>query len=133
MNEPNDHELGFAWFVDRRFRHRYLYLLKKSRLDMLHKLPHFRHLDRRYATRVHVLPSQVSEFSSELKSRGAPDSCYLISMDGELDGMTMPLEEALDRVIRGGETTVVSCIPERLCYFHDEERANRFVLSRNQN
>lgn len=63
-----------------------------------------------------------------LQAMGAPDHCYLISEDIELDGKQLDLRETLDQLIGGGIATVVSCIPGKLAYF-EGERQERYILS----
>jgi len=63
-----------------------------------------------------------------LKSKGAPDICYAISEDNELDGREIPLEEALKFIHGSGIGTLLSCLPGKLAYFEDEDE--RWILER---
>jgi hypothetical protein len=67
-------------------------------------------------------------FCSHNVRKGAPDTCYVISEDDDLDGKEMPLAEALKTIIGRGIGTFLSCVPGRLAYFEDEEC--RWILER---
>jgi hypothetical protein len=78
-----------------------------------------------------IKPGETSPDSicAILRSLGAPDTCYLLSEDSNLDGAEMPLLAALKQVVGGGMGTVISCLPERLGYFEGEVR-ERFILQK---
>lgn len=78
-----------------------------------------------------IKPSQANPDSicAILRSLGAPDACYLLSEDSNLDGAEMPLLAALKQVVGGGVGTVISCLPGRLGYFEGEVR-ERFILQK---
>jgi hypothetical protein len=61
-----------------------------------------------------------------LRSSGAPEACYTISEDADLDGRNVNLREVLDRLVGAGVETIVSCIPGKLAYFEGEQE--RFIL-----
>lgn len=109
---------------------RYLELLGKSkrRDDITSALAHFKHLDMRYAA---VIPSHrqhAADILRILKAKGAPDTCYALSEDGELDGKEIALQDALKSVVGYGMGTLLSCVPGTLAYFEDEE--GRWILER---
>jgi hypothetical protein len=88
-------------------------------------LAHFRHLDERYLIR--IVPSEQNP-SDILRSKGAPEICYAVSEDDELDGKEIDLTHALETVIGRGMGTLLWCIPGKLAYFEDEDC--RWILER---
>jgi hypothetical protein len=68
---------------------------------------------------------------SVLQSLGAGITCYVTSDLSHLDGREMHLAEAVDQAERGGFGTLITCIPGRLAYYHDEAGSRRrLVLKR---
>jgi hypothetical protein len=63
-----------------------------------------------------------------LKQKGAPDVCFVVSEDSNLDRQQLPLLAALEQVVGYGMGTFISCIPGKLAYFEDEEQ--RCVLEK---
>lgn len=96
----------------------------KHRRSFLDRLNHCPDIDRRYAT---DLPSGA-DVVTMLLSRGAPSSCYVISDIATIDGCELLLAEAVDHAELGGFGTLVSCIPGRLAYYHDESGSRRMIL-----
>jgi hypothetical protein len=68
----------------------------------------------------------MADILETLKTRGAPEKCYAISEDEDLDGKELLLSEALRTIHGRGIGTFLSCLPGRLAYFEDED--NRYVL-----
>lgn len=129
MNTQEEHERALieAFIIPAR-QERYLHLLArpKRRKDILAELAHFKHLDMRWTVPVpHGRAKDIAQF---LKSTGAPDLCYAISEAAELDGMEVPLLDALTEIHGAGMGTFLSCLPGRLAYFEDEDQ--RWILQR---
>lgn len=103
---------------------RYLELLSKPkrRKDVTSALSHFKHLDVRYAFQIPAASRLASGILALLKSKGAPDSCFVVSEAAEIDGKEVELGEALEFVFGR------ACIPGRLAYFEDED--GNFLLER---
>jgi len=121
----NEHEEGFVRsFIEKSKQERTAMLLStpKRRIKFLKSLAHFRDLDVRHAK---VVPPTVAHTVDEwlrlLRSKGAPERCWVISEDLSRDGKEDDLEHALKETIGGGMGTALSCIPGRLGYFEDEE------------
>ena len=119
-------------FVSPERQERYLALLKsaRGRAKLRERLAHTRDLDPRFA---HAIPSGAhtpGEIARLLLTRGAPAVCVLFAEDPSLDGIELPLEEALSAVVGRGMGTFISCLPGRLAYFEGEERGNRYILER---
>lgn len=117
-----DEEALIRAFVVASRRTRYLDLVasKKRRPKFLLKLGHFADLDPRFATELHGVETSDHAVIARLKKLGAPDECYVIS-DSALDGLRLPLDEAVRKVVMYGMTSFVSSIPGRLAFFRNEE------------
>lgn len=101
----------------------------KHRAKLLHALYHFSDFD---PDVVVTLPQGLDNsvgVLGELRRRGAAESCRIISANRELDGATMPLADAVDRIQGSIEGTLIICGP-RLAYFEGEPPKNRFILHR---
>jgi hypothetical protein len=109
-------------------RARWLELLASARRrrPFLGRLNHCPDIDERYAT---PLPSNAN-VPAVLRSRGAPERCYVLSDIPALDGQELPLGEAIERIESGMWGTLISCIPGRLAYYYDECGARRWLLER---
>lgn len=65
-----------------------------------------------------------------LKKEGAPDGCYVLSVDEEIDGKELLLCDALKQVVGWGPA-LISCIPGELAYLESEQgvgAAYRYLL-----
>lgn len=102
----------------------------KRRRDVLRTLYHFKDLDPRFISRIPAVADSAEGIEALLRSKGAPDLCYAISTDSDLDGSTVPLREALIRISGRGHGTLLSCAPGSLGYFEGEEIGERYVLER---
>ena len=125
----HEEELIKAFFVPQK-RERYLEMIAKpkKREKFLRELGHFKALDPRYVVTIPTSKRHATEIASILAQKGAPRSCWVTSEDSRLDGMEMPLVEALHRVVGYGMGTFLSCIAGELAYFEDEEV--RWILER---
>jgi len=98
----------------------------KRRVKFLDCLNHCRDLDPRYAL---PLPSNA-DVVALLRSRGAPERCYVVSGVDEMDGREMAIEEAVSETALHGWGAIISCIPGRLAYYYDECGERRYLLVR---
>ena len=96
----------------------------KRRRRFLDRLNHCRDLDERYAS---PLPSST-DVAALLRSLGAPTECHVLSDLADIDGMGLPLADAIDRVELGGFGSILSCVPGRLAYYLDESGTGRRLL-----
>ena len=120
-------------FVASSKRDRLLTLLgsPKRRRKVLDALNHFDDWDERVA-----LPVNSSEdVLALLRRAGAPPECYVISDDDELDGRSMPLDEAVRACEEFDFASILCCIPGKLAFFYDEAMVlrNRVLLQRDMN
>ncbi|HEY7403259.1 MAG TPA: hypothetical protein VIB39_07045 [Candidatus Angelobacter sp.] len=125
----HEEELIKAFFLKER-RERYLLGLANSRKrrKITNEFCHFKHLALRHS--VPMLPSQQNpaDIYGMLKKLGAPDICWVISDEIELDGQTMNLREALDEVVGRTFATFLCCVEGKLAYFENED--GRWIVRR---
>ena len=129
----NIHEEQFArFFIKPEKSDRYLSMLdsKRGRKKLRDGLYHCRDLDSRFA---HLVPSGEQYSTSigrVLKSKGAPDTCYVFSADDEFDQREMLLSKALSEIVGFVPGTFISCIAGKLGYFEFEDMSRRYILER---
>jgi hypothetical protein len=131
MNNQQEHERGIILsFIIRVRQDRYLEMLAKPkrRKDITESLAHFKHLDMRHAVQIPPRQQHAADIFQLLRLKGAPETCYALSEDSELDGKEIPLSEALKEVVGRGMGTFLSCLAGRLAYFEDED--GRWILER---
>lgn len=133
----SEHELAIVKaFVVRGRQERFSSFLSspKSRAKFTKELAHFRWFDGRFTTAVpwKVDPrlklwdrhSQgIENISRLLRSKGAGQTCWVISEDSKIDGRELRLESALENVIGSGMGTILSCLPGKLGYFEGEDES----------
>lgn len=102
----------------------------KRRREVLTTLYHFADLDPRFVSKIPVAVDSATGIEALLKAKGAPDLCYAISTDSELDGRSVPLGATLTRIHGMGHGTLLSCVPGSLGYFEGEEMGARYILER---
>jgi hypothetical protein len=134
VTSPEEHEQGLALFIssDWRVRFRESLVSPKLRKKLRSQLPHFDHLDARFATRVSTREQTSAILGPRLRAKGANDRCYLFSENDDFDGREMALDDALAEIVDRGSwsATFICCVPGRLAYFHDENPADRYLLER---
>jgi len=117
MSNQQEHERGIirAFIIPVR-QDRYLEMLAKPkrRGNFTGSLAHFKPLDMRHA--VQILPRQqhAADIFQLLRLKGAPETCYALSEDSELDGKEISLSDALKEVVGRGMGTSLLCLPGRL-------------------
>ena len=129
----NAHEYEFARnFIVPEKRARYLSLLesKRGRKKILNGFNHCHDLDPRFARRVPANQSSAESIAVILLRKCAPDTCYVMSDNPDLDGREMKLTDALSETVGMDAGTLVSCIPGKLAYFEMEAFDGRYILER---
>ena len=129
----NEHELGFTSFLADPIQRRVRTLLElgpKRRKDVRALLDHGVTLDRRYAHHLQGSQASARSIAEALRKHGAPDTCYLISADAELDGREMALSDAVEAVSGSFHGGFVSCLPGKLGYFEYEDMKSAYLLNR---
>jgi|SRR5215472_7071171 len=129
----NPHEEYFARaFIVPAKRDRYLTLLesKRGRIKLLNGFNHCHDLDQRYATLIPSNQQSSTSIESLLRRKGAPEACYVMSDNRDIDGREMSLSDALAKTVGPGSGTFISCVPGKLGYFELEDLSERYILER---
>jgi hypothetical protein len=106
----------------------------KNRSKFTRELAHFSSFDRRFTNAVswkvdpglelwahHV--QGIENIARLLRSKGAGQTCWVISEDSKLDRHELQLEQALEEVLGRGIGAILSCIPGKLAYFEGEDES----------
>jgi hypothetical protein len=137
LDDRIEHEAAtIKAFVVRTKQERFLSFLSdpKKREKFTRELSHFRWFDQRFVTAVpwKADPKSrlwerhaqgIANISQLLRSRGARETCWVISEDPKLDGQELDLDVALADAIRSGTGTILSCISGRLAFFEGEDES----------
>lgn len=128
----NHEEALIRAFVRPERRARLLGLLgsPKGRVKLRASLAHFDDLDLRFAKVVSPTKHAAQDIEVTLRSKGAPETCHVVSESAALDGRDMPLASALVEIVGRGMGAFVSCVPGKLGYFESEDRGERYILER---
>lgn len=111
---------------------RYLGLLQsdRGRKKLRAGMYHCPDIDYRFARLLGSAEQNPKSIERILKSKGAPDYCYLFSADSVFDGREVALSDALNEVVDSGSGTLVSCVAGKLGYFEFEDAKERYILER---
>jgi hypothetical protein len=129
----NEHEFGFTAFLAAPTQRRVLTLLElgpKRRRDLRELLDHDVALNLRHARHLRGDKASAVSVVEDLRKHAAPETCYVISADEDLDGREMPLSEAVGAIVGSSFGGFVSCIPGKLGYFEYEEARSAYLLHR---
>jgi len=103
---------------------------EKRRPKLRAALGHFDWFDPRYRRLLPAHAVTVEELARLLRSRGSEATCYVFSESRELDGRTMPLDEALDALAFSCRASILSCRPGKLAFYEAEDPESRCLLER---
>jgi hypothetical protein len=119
-------------FVVRDKQERYKGFLSsaKRRQKFLRELYHFRDFIPDCVVELRGQNDTADGLTADLRRRGAPAECYVVSVDDTFDGSTRPLADVIREVFTFVEGTLICCVPGRLAYYEGEAPKNRFILSR---
>lgn len=134
-NPPTTHEQAtIIAFVISNKQERFSAFLStpKNRRKFTGELAHFGHFDKRFATKVqwNVQPrlklleryaQGIDIIYRLLRSKGAGETCWVISEDRDIDGRELDLRVALEKIMGSGTGTILSCIPGKLALFEGED------------
>jgi hypothetical protein len=112
-------------------RERVLSLMKTpgKRHELMGKLAHLKWLDERYASQIPgSLAHTADELVALLKRNGAGQSVWVISEDKALDGLQLPLDEAMNDIWGVCMFTALSCIPGKLAFVRGEPMKSEYLL-----
>jgi hypothetical protein len=102
----------------------------KRRVRATATLAHFHDLDPSAVIRLQDDAQTPALIELALRSRGAGDTCHVISENRAIDGKRLPLKSALEHVVGHGMGTLLSCVPGELAYFEGEGPSDRCILAR---
>jgi hypothetical protein len=105
-------------------------MAEKRRGDIRALLDHSITLDPRHSEQLPGGDQFSPRVEELLRKRGAPDRCFVVASNARFDGREMPLREALDAVIGGGDGAFISCIPGKLGYFEFAHASGGHLLRR---
>ncbi len=119
-------------FVIRSKQDRFLEMLAnpKRRAKATAQLAHFAWLDPRWVVPIENRMQHPPLINQILRSRGAGETCYILSESSSLDGAHGPLLATLQEIVGCGMGTLLSCIPGQLGYFEGEGPSDRCILLR---
>ena len=102
----------------------------KRRHRATEELARFRDLDPGSIVPLESATQTPAAIEGVLRGRGAGDSCHVISANRAIDGKTMSLKLALEKVVGQGMGTLLSCVPGELAYYEGERPSDRCILAR---
>jgi len=119
----------FRTFATPAKRERYVELLRtrRDREKVRLSLDHFADLDPARCTRIAAGDQTPAKISTSLRALGAPETCYVMSSNSDLDTHEMQLRDALEAIVGQGCGSFICCIPRRLAYFEGESQGERYV------
>jgi hypothetical protein len=100
----------------------------KRRAKATAQLAHFAWLDPRWIVPIENRMQHPPLINQILRSRGAGETCYILSESSSLDGTHGPLLKTLQEIVGYGMGTLLSCIPGQLGYFEGEGPSDRYIL-----
>lgn len=111
-------------------KERYELLLKnkKKRTKFVEKLAHDIVFDSKWMVKIEPSRQTSKNIFNILIEKGAENSCYVISCNSTLDSRTMPLDEALDKVVGFQFGTILCCISGKLLYYEGESTNERYIV-----
>jgi len=93
-------------------------------------LAHFQDLDPSTVVPLESTAQTPAAIEDVLRSRGAGDTCHVISENRAIDGKTLSLKLALEKVVGQGMGTLLSCVPGELAYYEGGGPSDRCILAR---
>ena len=117
-------------FFVRERQERYLLGLGNSRKrkKLMNEFCHFHKLDARFTVNIQPSRQNPEGIYAQLKELGAPESCWIVSVDSSIDARYMDLSDALEQIVGRTLATFLCCIDGKLCYFENED--GRWILNR---
>lgn len=127
------HEIEFIRaFVIPQKKQRFLEFVssKKGRAKFTSELDHPTFIKSGFITKITPSQQTFQGISFILKNKHAPDICYVISSNEEIDSNELQITLALKKTIARGFGTILSLIPGKLAYFENEDGDMRFILEK---
>jgi hypothetical protein len=92
-------------------------------------LAHFTDFDSGAVVPLESAAQTPAAIESALRSRGAGESCHVISENRAIDGKHLALKVALEKVVGQGMGTLLSCVPGELAYYEGGSPSDRCILA----
>lgn len=117
-------------FIERSQQRRIRSLIgtKKGRLKFIGMLAHVLKLNERTSTFIPANQQDTESIIKLLRDKGAPEECYVISEDSELDGTSQQLVHVINQVMGCGTAAIISCIPGVLGFYQGDDKNERYLL-----
>lgn len=83
-----------------------------------------------YCENIEANESSTRNITQTLVSMGAPQTCYVFSIDQSIDGLVLPLQTAVESVLGNGPA-LLSCIHGKLAFLECEYEmgtADRYII-----
>jgi hypothetical protein len=119
-------------FIRPEIRERYMTLLAhpKRRSSITERLTSIKDFEPSCLVAIAGAEQHAEALFANLRSRGAPATCYVISGDKDLDARELRLEDALAATVGYGSGTLLSCIAGKLGFVEAESTSERYLLVR---
>lgn len=130
ISNPFQHEVALVKnFIIKERQERYFNLLnsKKGRIKFRSYISHFRDL-KANLNKINITNQNCIELYKLLRSKGAPDYCYVISEHSEYDQKNLPLYEAIVTLFNSGISFFLSCLPGLIVYYEGEDFNSKSIL-----
>ena len=128
----NEEATLISTFVDAVKRKHLIEILAnpKRRARATATLAHFNDFDPNAVVHLGSDMQTPAAIEGALRSRGAGEKCHVISENRAIDGKTVPLKLALEKVVGQGMGTLLSCVAGELAYYEGQSPADRSILAR---
>ena len=129
-------ELFVKNFIVLRKRGRYFEFLskKEKRETITSQFDHCGDLEEKYKTQILPNKQNAEDVYKILKGKNAPENCYALSSDEDIDGKEINLKKALKENVFDAPFiytgTFLSCIPGKLVFYSSEEINGRYILEK---
>jgi len=134
MDRECEEKIVRTFFV-KRLQSRVMFELSSShkRIDALGRLCHVseKTLINKYMIEIPNYGSDCVGIVRLLKEYGADKLSYCISLNCDIDGKYLPITVAIENSVNFGLSSLISCIPNKLAYFQEEQSygsPRRFIL-----
>lgn len=135
MDQKIESQIISAFIIDlKKERAKYELWNEKKRRDFIWKTCVRKYFNERCVRRITQPISSWQDVYRLLKKNGAPDACYVLSINEGFDGVTLPLEVALEHLVFNGPA-LISCIHGKLAYLGEEPTIGpsaKYLLIREQ-
>ena len=104
----------------------------KKRLKATDTLYHLGDLNEKCIVQIELNGLSPVQIAHQLRIRGSPKTCWVISTNSKLDAKEHDLEFVLSEIVGWSDGSLLSCIPGKLAYYEGESPKNRFILQKSK-